>query len=307
MEDHGKMSTQVTRRDFVVRTALGLLGGVAMSAPSGTAGPVQEGWQIGCYTRPWEEYEYPVALDAIAEAGFQYVGLMTAKSETRLVISYKTTPEEAAKVAEEVKKRNLQVLSVYGGGFPVNESPDKGIAALKTLIDHSATVGSKTLMTAGIGKAELYDTYFKTIAECCDYAEQKGVALTLKPHGGLNATGPQCCKAIETVGHRNYSLWYDPGNIFYYSDGTLDPVKDAATLTTPVTGMCVKDYRHPKEVMLTPGTGMVDFPGVMKALKAHGFTHGPLVIETLTQGDLPFMLKEAKKAGKFLEDLVATL
>ncbi|HPA47994.1 MAG TPA: sugar phosphate isomerase/epimerase [bacterium] len=299
------MSLQVTRRDFLTTTAFGILGGTAMSVPSGRTWAAQEGWQIGCYTRPWDEYEYLIALDAIAEAGFQYVGLMTAKSETRLVISPKTTSEEAAKVAEEVKKRNLKVLSVYGGGFPVNESLDAGVAALKTLIDHSATVGSKTLLTAGIESAELYDVYYKAIAECCDYAEKKGVGITLKPHGGLNATGPQCCKAVETVGHRNYSFWYDPGNIFYYSDGTLDPVKDATTLTTPVTGMCVKDYKHPKEVMLTPGTGMVDFPGVMKALSEHGFTHGPLVIETLTRGDLPAMLEEAKKAKKFLEDLVA--
>ena len=36
-------------------------------------------YQIGCYTRPWAAHEYTVALDAIAEAGFKYVGLMTNK------------------------------------------------------------------------------------------------------------------------------------------------------------------------------------------------------------------------------------
>jgi hypothetical protein len=36
-------------------------------------------YRIGCYTRPWAQYEYRVALDAIAEAGYKYVGLMTTK------------------------------------------------------------------------------------------------------------------------------------------------------------------------------------------------------------------------------------
>ncbi len=34
--------------------------------------------------------------------------------------------------------------------------------------------------------------YYKTIAASCDYAESKGVELTLKPHGGTNATGAWC-------------------------------------------------------------------------------------------------------------------
>ncbi len=39
---------------------------------------------IACYTRPWAKYEYRVALDAIAEAGYKYVGLMTTKGRTQV-------------------------------------------------------------------------------------------------------------------------------------------------------------------------------------------------------------------------------
>ena len=69
--------------------------------------------------------------------------------------------------------------------------------------------------------------------------------------------------------------------------------------------MSVKDYRHPKEVALTPGTGQVDFAAMMKKLRAGGFTHGPMMIETLKPGDLAQTLAEAKKAKKFVEQLVA--
>lgn len=275
--------------------------------------PKKSHWKIGCYTRPWGQYDYRVALDAIAEAGFRYAGLMTCKSDQgNLVISVHTTPEEARQIGLEVTKRGLKVPSVYGGGFPVGKSLEAGIAGLRRLVDHCAAAGSETLMVGGIGDAGLYDNYYKTIAEVCDYAAEKKVGLVLKPHGGRNATGPQCRRAAEQVGHKSFTLWYDPGNVFFYSDGKLDPVKDCATVAGLVTGMCIKDFtmsldggKLSKDVMLTPGTGRVDFPAVMTGLKQGGFTGGPLVIECLARGDLPATLAEAKKARQFVEELIA--
>jgi len=101
--------------------------------------------------------------------------------------------------------------------------------------------------------------------------------------------------------------WIDPGNIFYYSDGKLNPVDDAPTVDGLVTGMCVKDFRRPKDVLVTPGTGEVDFPAVFARLKAGGFKGGPMVVECLEPGDLPHTLEQAKKARRFLETLTGRL
>ncbi|NIV02055.1 MAG: hypothetical protein GWN55_12190 [Phycisphaerae bacterium] len=103
--------------------------------------------------------------------------------------------------------------------------------------------------------------------------------------------------------HKNFRIWYDPGNIFYYSNGELDPVVDAATVDRLVVGMCIKDYRHPKDVLVTPGNGKVNFPAVLARLKKGGFTRGPLVVECLERGDLKKTLAEASKARRFLEEL----
>jgi len=307
-----------TRRRFLGQITAGGVGSFMMSRMSAADVPEslksQESspWQIGCYTRPWDQHDYRVALDAIAEAGYKHVGLMTTKSETRLVLSVATTLEEAQKVGEECKERGLEVPSVYGGGIPVEESLEKGIEGLKRLVDNCAAARAKNLMMGGVGDENLYAPYYKAIAECCDYAAEKGVGISVKPHGGLNSTGPQCRATVERVGNENFRIWYDPGNIYYYSDGRLDPVEDAAAVDGLVVGMCVKDYRPekeglPKEVMLTPGTGQVDFRGVLARLKQGGFAAGPLVVECLTRGELPQMLEEAKKARKFLEDLTAEI
>ena len=298
----------LSRRAFLGRTlALGGLGAAHLAARSGraAAGKAPAGpWQIGMYTRPWAERDYREALDAIAEAGYRFAGLMTTKSATRLVISVETTPDEAQAVGQECAKRGLKVPSVYGGGIPVAKSLEAGIAGLRRLIDNCAACGAANLMMGGIGNKDLYGPYYKAVAECCDYAAEKRVGISVKPHGGLNATGPQCRKTIEMVGHANFRIWYDPGNIFYYSDGQLDPVADAATVAGLVVGMCIKDYKHPKEVLVTPGTGQVDFAKVMARLAQGGFTGGPLVVECLARGDPAQTLAEAKKARRFVEELV---
>ena len=300
---------ELSRRRFLGRTlklsAAGFAASCAATSCSSTmTGPATDGpWQIGCYTRPWANYDYRVALDAIAEAGFKYAGLMTTKSKTGLVISVYTALEEAALVGLEVKKRGLGVLSVYGGGIPVAKSLKAGIEGLKKLIDNCAACDAKNLLMGGTGNEKLYKVYYKAIAECCGYAAEKDVGISIKPHGGLNATGPQCRKTIEMVGHKNFRIWYDPGNIFFYSDGKLDPVDDAATVDGLVVGMCVKDYKHPKNVSVTPGTGQVDFPAVLARLKKGGFTHGPLVIECLDRGDAEQTLAQARKTRVFLEEL----
>ena len=304
-------SDELSRRDFVnggLRlgvVGLGLPWAASALAAEESEKKKKERWRIGCYTRPWGGHDYRVGLDGIAEAGFKYAGLMTAKSKNNLVVSVSTTAEEAGKVGEEVKKRGLKVPSVYGGGIPVDKSLEAGIEGLKKLIDNCAACGCKNLMMGGTGSKELHERYYKAVAECCDYAAEKGMGISVKPHGGLNATGPQCRKTIETVGHKNFRIWYDPGNIFYYSNAELDPVDDAATVDGLVIGMCIKDYRHPKNVAITPGTGQVDFPKVMARLKKGGFKGGALVIECLEPGDLKKTLGEAKKARQFVEQLVA--
>jgi sugar phosphate isomerase/epimerase len=301
---------QLTRRGFLSESAkLGAMSTLAWTcsalrpqqadASAGTAAP----YMIACYTRPWAQYEYRVALDAIAEAGYKYVGLMTTKGKKNLVLSVDTTPEEAAQVAAEVKKRNLKVVSVYGGDIPVNKSVEAGIQGLKKLIDSCAACGTMNLLMGGIGNEKLYEPYYTAIRECCDYAKAKGMGISVKPHGGLNATGPQCRKTVEFVGNKNFGIWYDPGNIFYYSDGKLNPVDDAPSVNGLVMGMCVKDFKPPKSVDVTPGTGMVDFPAVLAKLKAGGFKSGALVVECLEPGDQAHTLAEAKKTRLFLEKL----
>jgi sugar phosphate isomerase/epimerase len=297
----------ISRRSFLAVAAKVGAAGLAASTvepllAADTGAARKPIWQLGCYTRVFDQFDYPVALDAIAEAGFKYVGLMTAKNKQGALIKTTTPAEEVQAMSAAAEKRGLKVLSVYGE-FSVAESPEAGVHGLKQLIDDSAICSCPNLLLGGTTDEKLYQPYYKTVAECCDYAAAKGIGLSIKPHGGQNATGLQCRQAIDRVGKKNFRLWYDPGNILYYSDGKLDPVADAATVDGLVVGMCVKDFRPPKEVLVNIGTGKVDFPAVFARLKQGGFTHGPLIVECLEHGTLESVKAAATKARQFLEQL----
>lgn len=286
----------ITRREFLLAATAALAAGCA-----GTT-QVEAGFQLGCYTRPFDAFDYRTALDAIAEAGYRHCGLMTAKGKSWVIITADTPPEEAAQVGAEVRQRGLKCASVYGD-YPPSADIAANVKALQRLVEHCAACGSPDLLLGGVGDEKLHDAYYHAIREVCDFAAAKGVRLTIKPHGGQIATGPQCRQAIEFVGHRNFRLWYDPGNIFYYSDGARNPVDDAATVDGLVVGMSAKDFLPPKEVMVTPGTGRVDFPAVFARLRQGGFTTGPVLVETLAKGDLKQVTAEARKAREFLARL----
>jgi len=69
--------------------------------------------------------------------------------------------------------------------------------------------------------------------------------------------------------------------------------------------MTEQEGKPRKEVMINPGTGRVRFREVLTQLRKGGFTSGPLVIECLARGELPELLARAKRARRFVEELIA--
>jgi len=296
----------LTRRDFLGHTALAGTLGLLTQTASASAEKLppyyqDRGWQVGCWTRPWAQYDYRVGFDAMAETGFKYVALTGAKTKTGRVISVETTLEESAEEGKEARQRGLTITTVYGGGVALEKGPE----GLRKLIDNCEAAQGWSVLLSNVGNEKTYETCCRTIAGCGDYAAQKQIVIVLKPHGGTTGTGPQLRDAVQRVNHKSFTLMYDPGNIFFYSEGKIDPVTDCEAVLGLVTGISVKDYRPPKEVMLTPGTGQVNFAVLMKKLRQAGFTHGPMIIETLAPGDAKQTLAEAKKAKEFVERLVA--
>jgi len=198
-----KAASSISRRDFLARIAATTGAGIIASGvtPLTAAEPVLTSpWQIGCYTRPFDKFDWRTAFDAIAEAGFKYAGLISSNAKDWILMRINTPREEAAKIGDGAAERGLKLLSAYGD-FSVANSLAEGIDGLQKLIDNCVAARCPNLLLGGVSDPKQYAPYFKAIAESCAYAAQHGAACP-SSRTRSKCNRPQCRKAIESVGHR---------------------------------------------------------------------------------------------------------
>ena len=183
---------------------------------------------------------------------------------------------------------------------------EETIKGLHTEIDNAAFLGLKYVITFGTDRPEQFDQYFKAMADAAAYGAEKGIQVVMKPHGGSSGASDEIVAAMKKVGHPNFKIWYDAGNIIYYVG--KDPIEELKPIVQYVTGFCAKDCGAVKgDVMIQFGTGKVDFSGVFKVLKSAGF-NGPIMVECCAIGDTPEATTANARANReFLEKVLATI
>jgi sugar phosphate isomerase/epimerase len=161
-------------------------------------------------------------------------------------------------------------------------------------------------MSFGVEDPAQFDPYCRLMAEIAAYADQAGIQVVLKPHGGVSLASKEILRCLDAVNHRNFKIWYDAGNIIYYSG--KDPTEELEPLGRYITGFCAKDCDRPEgDVMIQFGTGKVDFKRVFSRLKAIGFD-GPVMVECSAPGPTPETVTANVRANRsFLEKMLTTL
>ncbi|MCD6359398.1 MAG: sugar phosphate isomerase/epimerase [Armatimonadetes bacterium] len=255
--------------------------------------------RMGCFTRPWNGYELEDWLAGTAAAGYELAGTMNLNKAP--VISVGMSADEVKAVRERIETAGLKPSTVLGS-FPLEGDRDESVAELRALIDNIALLGAEFLLHCGCQPGPAAERFYDVYAECCDYARERGVMLTLKPHGGITNTGADLLYALETIAHENFGIYYDPGNIVHYKG--LDPVHELLPIAEHVVAMCVKDSEGEMVgVNILPGTGVVDFAGVFEVLLGAGFD-GHLVVECLGGETLDEVNENARRTREFLEGFI---
>jgi sugar phosphate isomerase/epimerase len=126
----------------------------------------------------------------------------------------------------------------------------------------------------------------------------------MKPHGGGSGASGEIVAAMNAVQHPNFKIWYDAGNIIYYTG--KDPVEELKPIARHVTGFCAKDCAALKsDVMIQFGAGKVDFAAVFATLKAAGFD-GPIMVECCKVGaTAEETMANARANRQFLERVLS--
>lgn len=272
----------LTRRHFLAASsavAAAALLPRSLFAASSSAG---SSWPVGCFNRPWTKWSYDETLDAIKAAGYTHTGLLTPTLADPFT-SASATPEYLAALKQKIAARGLK-LNMTALRVNTALALPAAIADTRQQVENGHTVGVEFALTFGEDKPERYENYFKIMADAAAFAEERGIKLVMKPHGGGSGASAEILSAIKTVGHKNFKIWYDAGNIIYYTG--KDPVEELKPIVPHVTGFCAKDCsvgidaagKRKPDVMIQFGAGQVDFTAVFQTLKAGGF-NGPVMVE----------------------------
>lgn len=295
----------MNRREFL-RTAAAAAASAGCTLSHVGAAPRARGtrWTIGCFNRPWMQWDLDAALKGVKDAGYKVTGLLS-RTRQEPFIGSEATPEYLdglkKKIAAHGLTANLGALRTRH-----DISLDDSIRDVHKQIDNARTLSLKYLMSFGIDNPEQLDHYYRVMAAAAAYAQPRGMKVVVKPHGGGSGASDDMLRCLERVNHPNFSIWYDAGNIIHYTG--KDPVAELERIAKHVTGFCAKDCGQPKgEVMIQFGAGKVDFKGVFGKLKAAGFK-GPVMVECCALGPTPDVVTANAKANReFLEKVLAEI
>jgi len=303
-------NTGMNRRQFLHTTTVAAAGAwLPLNALTAAEKPTGVSWPIGCFNRPWlgdkaNPWGYDTALDGIKAAGYKLTGMLTRTAKEPFIGS-DATPEYLAELKQKIAARGLKVnMGALRIKFdlPLAEQ----IKDTRQQIDNGKTMGVEFLLTFGANNAKQYEDYYKLMQDASAYAQERGLKVVLKPHGGASGAAEEIKRCLEKVKHANFKVWFDAGNIIYYTG--KDPLEELKLIAPQVTGFCAKDCAVQKgTVWLEFGAGKVDFRALFTELKRTGF-NGPVMVECCAQGDKPeIVTASAKKNREYLENLFATL
>jgi sugar phosphate isomerase/epimerase len=310
-----KAST-MSRRTFLQTTAL-----ATASLAAGAEGALAQGvaWPIGCFNRPWMQkfgseqqpldmpqpanWGFDTALKGISAAGYKTVGLLTPMPGEPF-IGATATEEYLAHLPQRIADAGL--VATMGSLRTKDTAPvAEGIAHIRKQIDHAKFLKLQWLLTFGVDRKEHYETYYQVMSDAADYAEQAGLRLVLKPHGGGSGASEEIKRCLGKVNRPNFKVWYDAGNIIYYTGKY--PLEELKPIAQEVTGFCAKDCAGKgKDVMIQLGAGKVDFTAVFKELKNAGF-NGPVFLECAGGKTFDEVTADARNNRLFLEKIFAAI
>jgi sugar phosphate isomerase/epimerase len=297
------MVDQMTRR-IALQTLAG--GAVTAQVPHGTE------FQIACMTIPFQSFSFERGVKAIAAAEFRFLAWGPNETDTsgrRIdTIGLDAGPARARELLRISRDAGLQTILMFATAYPENPG---AIEAYRKRIDQAQAAGIPNLLAFGSPKSTAAHRaeFIRTLEAVADHAQQANVAICVKQHGGVTATGELTASVVRAVNHPNVVLYYDAGNTWGYTN--VDANVDFPKCASLTRGFAIKDFRASagKRVVCGPGFGQTDH-FVMLGLAANNGGKIPLACETVSEPfvprpDTPEAVGElAKRARQFLDTVV---
>jgi len=150
----------------------------------------------------------------------------------------------------------------------------------------------------------------KMLKESARIARDCGVTLALENH--IDYTSAEIMEILERVGSDSLKVNFDTGNTMRMMENPVEAARRLGPHTVATHTKDVDACRHvaPEEWFffssVPVGTGLIDMPGVVRALKAAGFT-GVLAVESDHHKDNQDEDKLVAKSIAYLKKLLREL
>src|SRR5215813_11888337 len=233
----------MNRRKFIQQTALI---SAATAALDFTA-EARVNWPIGCFNRPWTKWSFDETLKQIKAAGYKSTGLLSRTREEAF-IGADATPEYLENLKKRIAANDL-VANMGALRSRHNIPHEDSVREVRKQIDNAKFLSLEYVMSFGANNPEQFAHYYKVMSDAAAYGHEQGVKVVMKPHGGISGSSEEILRVIKEVDHPNFSIWYDAGNIIYYTG--KDPVGEIESIAPHITGFCAKDCGEQKgDVMI---------------------------------------------------------
>jgi L-ribulose-5-phosphate 3-epimerase len=232
------------------------------------------------------------------------------------------TMELADRLAAAADENGVEITTIWTGmegphiwdfvqgpiliGLVPLETQAERVATLKEGCDFAVRVGVPSI-TTHVGfipeslTNPLYSPLLDALREVAEYCGERGIELWFETG---QETPVVMLRVFEDLGYDNLGVNLDPANLLMY--GKANPVDALDIFGTYVRGAHAKDGEYPtggRELGVEKplGQGRVNFPALIKKLKALGY-NGALTIEREITG--PQQIEDIRHAIAFLSDLI---
>lgn len=268
---------------------------------------------IACMTLPYSQFPLKRALKGIREAGYEYVAWGTRHQEddgdeSVAVMAADAPPADAKVLADRCRDLGLEPLMMFSEIYP--EDP-QAPAVFKNRIQQASAAGIRQVLTFGHTKGGNRKLWIERFKQWGKMAQDAGVMIVIKQHGGETGTGAECAEIVREVDDPAIKVNYDAGNVMDYLD--LDPLPDIRQCADLVWSFCIKDHRNfPNDGDCGPGFGEIDHYKLLAPV-AYAGRDMPLCCENIfapiiPRPDTPEGVDAlARRAREFLEIVVQGL
>lgn len=238
-------------------------------------------FQLACMTLPYSPFPLERALTGIQRAGYEFVAWGVSHGK-KPCLAVEAPPADAARLSARCESIGLRPVMMFA---TVHLEASNALDAHRRRIAQAHAARIPYVLTFGkTGKGEL-ELFVANLQAMAADAKAAGVTVLVKQHGGNSATGRDCARIVEQVGHESVRICYDAGNVLDYEN--QDPIADVATCVPHIRAFCIKDHRNtPKDEDCGPGFGEIDHYKLFGPVMRTGLTM-PLAFENIFEPLVP--------------------